>query len=562
MKTTTSLALALAFLVPDPRPVSKIQMDYAAAYAKRDHAARQELVRELADRPDDKGLDTLCWIACNDPDADVQIEAIRSLAPWIEEKKVRGALLDAVFAGHMPVRNTSGLFKDRTRGGGLIPTLRREAAALLRESDDAVKFAAAVLDRKKPAKDDPPDTVLPWRRAAAAEFLGEVGGESAVEALRRHREDPDVRLAVARALGFTYHPAALTALQSWPRHDDERLAWEIRRAIDRIERWEKEADPGDGEAGTALTAAPPDEAYRDKDAPPVFEAAVLVDVGPGMADLMPSVARIVDLELRKERETQPVRVTVLTMRDGERGPELTRRLPMVESIEAAVESVRSIEIEQPQGAVRFRDLQALEAAQRAVAHRLDWSRNSEKRILVFTAARRFDEGDFSVIMADDLRTHESARVDLFHVETMEPLPSQLAAVAKAGGGRSERLLNRVVASVTALIRGDRIDEETVRGLFGVKRVSLVTKATRTVEATFENVAALDTDALLRIRSTPRAGVIEILYLTPDLHASTSHTHAVTLPLKSAEQTLAARATERFMSMAGVLSISIGAPGEH
>ena len=307
--------------------------------------------------------------------------------------------------------------------------------------------------------------------------------------------------AIARALGYTYHAAALGELQSWTTDP------EVEAAIARIRRWEKNAE----------TPGVPDEKYRVEDTARAAELLFVVDVGADMKNMMPSVLRLVRMAL-EEKLDAPVRAALWTMKNGERGPEIEPVMAMTADVERVAEAIVALEVEKKRP-VRIRGMRSAEAGLREAAHRHGWSRNSIKRVIVFSAESRLDLAGLDAIAAADLKDHEAAQLIAYHVETTAPTPAQFAAVAKAGGGRAERLINSVPATIAVVLRGSAANEQTVRELFGAKRPELITRAPQVVEARFKNTAPLDIDALLAIQKKTVAGLDDIVFAEPMLSAT-------------------------------------------
>lgn len=520
--------LCLLLLLADPRPLTKIKKDYTEAFAKSDAKARVTLVAELAEKlDDDKYREALCWIAQADPDADVQLAAVRALAPRAADKKVREALLAAATARGEPVARSADLFKAET--GGAIPTVRREIGAALRGSGEAVAALKKILlDKKAGALD----------RALAAELLGEIGGEEAVAALASAKHDA----TIARALGYTYHAAALGELQSWPSDP------EVEAAIARLQKWEKS---GEGV---------PDEKVRVEDTPRTAEVLFVVDVGPQMKNMMPSVLRLMRQAVA-EKIDAPVRAALWSMKNGERGPEVEPVVAMTADVERVAEAITAMEI-QKKGPPRIRGMRSVEAALREAAHRYGWSRNSIKRVYVFSAEGRLDGDKLDAVVAADLKEHEEAQLVAYHVETTAPTPAQFEAVAKAGGGRAERLVNSVPATIAVVLRGSAANEQTVRELFGVKRPELITRAPQVVEARFKNTAPLDLDALQAIAQKTVAGLDDLVFAEPNLGATY---RAVEFKFTSHDTCYAAaqlRADEAVFALKGVAMVTAVITGQH
>ena len=481
----------------------------------------------------------LAWIACNDMDEDVRIEAVRGLGGKLDDENVRGALLDVTLNGHVPTPKK--ILEKTTRGGGATPALRRETAAVLRASPSdeiyaALRVALTEKPPKSPAKGTPPDlTVHALKRALAAELLGDIGGEEAVKILESAMSDPDldVKIAVARALGYTYRPEARDVLKKWEAAEQPRLKSETATALARLDAWEKENPSKEGEGGTLLVPPAPDERFREKDTKASVEMLFLVDRGNAMKGLIPSVVRQAKkaLEDVKKKTDKPVRAAVVSMHFGDGGPEFAVALGMTEDLSAVVPAVEAIEADKK--AAPPKSMWPFEAALRLAAYRLPWSRNSEKRIYAFTSDPRVDLGVFTKALAADLKEHEHAELFIHHTERQAPLPAAMDEIAKAGAGRAEHLVNAVPATIVVVLRGaSSNDVKLLQETFKIKRKpALDPKAPSVYRATFDNESSLDLDELLEIERTPVSGLDEMVLFQPNLTASTYTEYTLEIVVK-------------------------------
>lgn len=501
-------------LAQDPRPLSKIKSEYLKAYAKQEHEDRQALIADLVAQLDDKkAVEMLSWIACNDPDEDVRIEAVRGFKGKLEDKAVQEALVAVVLEGHVPAK--SKILEKASRGGGATPALRRETAAVLRDGAPDGFYTAlgeALTEKppKKPKKGTPPDlTVHALRRALAAELLGDVGGAEAVKRLESAMDDPDldVKIAIARALGYTYRPEARDALKKWKNAEWPRLKAEAAAALARLDAWEK-----------ADSDVAPDEIYREKDTPASVELLFLVDSGHAMKGLIPSVVRQAKMAIEdvKKKTDKPIRAAVVTMHFGEEGPEFAVTMGMTEDLSTVVPAIQAIETDKKPAPAKM--MWPFEAGLRLAAYRLPWSRNSEKRIFAFTSDRSVDLGPFTRALAADLKQHERAELYIHHTERGVPMDE----IAKAGAGRAEELVNAVPAAIVVILRGASAnDVKLLQETFKIKRKpALDFKATATYRVSFDNESSLDLDELGEIERTPIAGIDEMILFQPNLTAST------------------------------------------
>jgi HEAT repeat protein len=527
------LLLLSAASAQDPPPLSTIKARYPKAYAEQKTADRAALVGALEARLNERDApELLAWIACNDPDEGVRLAAVRALKPKSRQKEIIEALADVVLSGHVPA--TAKLFDRSTRGGGALPVLRREVAGLWRPEPPPEVFAIlgdALADKgpRKPKTAAPDLQIAPLRRALAAELLGDIGSAEAVKRLEAAQGDADagVRRAVARALGYTYHPRARDALKKWEKTDDPILKEEVTAAAARLDRWEKLNPAKRNDDGTLVVPPPPDEPARLKDTEPSVELLFLVDTSASMQKLIPGVLRAARRETAdlKKKTDKPIRAALMTMHAGPQGPEVALKIPFTRDVESVTAAIESLPLERGRP-FALRQMRPLDAALRTAAYRLGWSRNSEKRLFAFTTDPMAPDPSlahvaFTRTLAEDLKEHESGELTLHYTQKTAPTPDAMADVARAGAGRARFLDFSVPPQITVILRGARAaDVKLIQEIFTLKaRPKLVGRSALTFETTFKNEAGLDSDQLRQIEVVPKAGLDEILCVNPNLSAA-------------------------------------------
>lgn len=558
----------------DPPPLSKLRTKYSEAYARQNGKARGDLAKDFARHASDpKGLEALCWIASTDPDETVRIEAVRNLRAVAGKKECYEVLSDAVLGGHIPDPKKK-LWDPATRGGGATPALRREIGALFHggvppELIDRIDAVLKLKDPPKPKKGTAPDLQLhSLQRALAAELLGEISGEAAAKRLEAARGDADpvVRLAVAQALGRTYHPAARGPLKNWPNADDPLLKAEIETALKRLDAWELKNPPKKGDDGTVLVPPPPAEETRLTDTAPTFEMLFLVDVGHGMKGILPSVLRIAkrEIEALRKKSDRPIRAAVLTVQNETAGPVLELAAPMTPDLESVITVLGRLEVKQ-KTAPKPGGMFGFEASLRAAAHRLGWSRNSEKRLFAFTADGGLSHAVFTRQTAADLKTLEFAELVIYHTAAQRPVPETMEEIAKAGGGRAEKLSNSVPPEITVVLRGGAAaDKKTIQKIFHLKRdPTVVSKASGVYEARFLNEDSLDADALSALEVGVHPGLTDLVLVNPVLSASKALTYTLEITVQGKNNPAVNQAYSRAIlkpyEVKGLASAVVGFP---
>lgn len=564
--------LITAVLLAAQDPLPKLKTAYSTAFAKQNGKARKALIPDLARHlKDPKGLEALCWIAATDLEEGVRIEAVRALRP--AAGTCTEVLADAVLGGHIPDVKKK-LLDPATRGGGATPALRREIGALFHGGapPELIDRIDAVLKQKDPPKHKKgaaPDLQLhSLQRALAAELLGEISGEAAAKRLEAARADADpvVRLAVAQALGRTYHPAARGPLKTWPNVEDPLLKAEIEGALKRLDAWELKNPPKKGDDGTVLVPPPPAEEYRLTDTAPTFEVLFLIDVGHGMKGILPSVLRIAkrEIEALRKKSDRPIRAGVLTVQNETAGPILEFPAPMTPDLESVLTVIGRLEVKQ-KSAPKPGGMFGFEASLRAAAHRLGWSRNSEKRLFAFTADGGLSHGVFTRRTAADLKELEFAELTIFHTAAQGPVPAMMDEIAKAGGGRAEKLTNSVPPEITVVLRGASAgDKKTIQKIFRLKREpTVINKAANVYEARFANEDSFDTDALNAVEVAVHPGLTDLVMVNPVLSGAKSLTYTLEITVMGKNNPAVAQAYGRAVSkpyeVKGLASAVVGFP---
>lgn len=416
-------ALTIALLVQQPS-----FLDIYHRYEKGEPAVRLACVADFASIADDseQAAQWLRAIALKDPSVTVREAAVRALGPRIAgSRDDLEALLWVVLGNGHGRHGGCPIMREMVSDGGDLPTLRGVVGEVLRRhpNDEATEILGMILLEKNRREqivvgltrnEEPGMTEL--RRALAAELLGEIGSDRAVELLKE-ASDGDrrlLRLAAVRALGHTRRADVLPYLLA-------RIDTELKRRDD----WDDVDTELREEMSDAVARLDPERRGSPDRA---LEIVFIFDSTNHQAGKFDEIKRDIERIIRdKETERSRVRVALMAFRDLNQAY-LTKNVALTTRLDEVIEQLREMRA----GGGKVHDSALARPYENAV-ERLNWSRDSDKRIYIY-GDETVDHPDSLYMQVSDMAVYERARTHVFYTVNKETVRVFMERLARLGDG--------------------------------------------------------------------------------------------------------------------------------
>lgn len=397
-------------------------------YERGDPAERLACVAQFAAIADasDQAAQWIRAIALKDPSVMVREAAIRALGPRLATSRDDlEALLWVVLGNGHGRHGGCPIMREMVSDGGDLPFLRGVVGEVLRAhpNDETTEILGMILLEKNRREqivvgltrnEEPGLTEL--RRATAAELLGEVGSDRAV-ALLKEAADGEVRLlrlAAVRALGHTRRADVLPWLRA-------RIDTQLRRRDD----WDDVDTELREEYADAIARLDPERGGAPDRA---LEMVFIFDSTNHNAAKFDEIQRKIE-EIVRDKETARTRVRVALMAFRDLNQEyLTKNVPLTTRLDEVLEQLRAMRA----GGGKVHDSALARPYENAV-ERLNWSRDSDKRIYIFCDAT-VDHPDSLYMQVSDMAVYERARTHVFYTVNKEKVRRFMERLARLGDG--------------------------------------------------------------------------------------------------------------------------------